>query len=294
MIISHVVNGASYVEGGLQRLVDALVEAVEQRGGEVVVRNRVSRIVVEGGQVNGVILQNGHRVQAQVVISNADPIRTYEELVGLELLPPRFDRTYRRVRVSGSAFVTFTVTAHDMCKNDAGHLSFTAATWNLESPPDASLRGKPDRLIVVVPTLVDPTLAPAGEHQVILLLPVPYDIGGPWEEMKPIMTEGCLARTDELYPGFRQHLKFQESATPVTLERFSLNHRGALFGWENTPDQTGSKRPNQVAPIDGLFLAGHWTGPGGGFVRALGTGVLAAQFVLKRAGSSIVIPRFMS
>jgi prolycopene isomerase len=112
--------------------------------------------------------------------------------------------------------------------------------------------------------------------------------------MKPIMTEGCLARTEELYPGFRQQLKFQESATPVTLERFSLNHRGALFGWENTPDQAGSKRPNQVAPIDGLFLAGHWTGPGGGFVRALLTGVQAAQFVLKRAGSNAEIPRFMS
>jgi phytoene dehydrogenase-like protein len=127
----------------------------------------------------------------------------------------------------------------------------------------------------------------------ILLAFAPYEIDKPWPEARDQYTEGLLEATDRAYPGFREGLTFCESAPPTSLERFTLNRGGAIYGWDNTPDQIG-KQPSQQTPIDGLFLAGQWTAPGSGFVRAVLSGARTAQLALDRARTNYVIPRLMS
>ena len=71
-----------------------------------------------------------------------------------------------------------------------------------------------------------------------------------------------------------------EGASPRTMERYTLNHLGALYGWEATPGDTGVDRLSHRTPIEGLFLSGHWTRPGGGLVPVMVSGMQTAQIVL--------------
>lgn len=81
-------------------------------------------------------------------------------------------------------------------------------------------------------------------------------------------------------PGFRDHITFAEGGTPRTVERFTLNNQGAIYGWDQSPEQSGANRLARVTPIEGLYLAGHWTQPGGGVISVVVSGVQTAQVIL--------------
>src|SRR2546421_418981 len=80
----------------------------------------------------------------------------------------------------------------------------------------------------------------------------PYDVGKPWAEAREQYAESLLAEIETLLPGFRDQVTFTDTATPETMEHYTLNHRGAIYGWEATPNQSTGKRLKQRAPIDGL------------------------------------------
>jgi prolycopene isomerase len=132
--------------------------------------------------------------------------------------------------------------------------------------------------------MLDPSLAPAGEHIVIMSSMAQYDIGKPWEQEGDRFADELIDDFEKVFPGLRESIKFREVATPVSMERFCLNHRGAAYAWENIPSQTGGKRSPHVTPVEGLFLSGHWTQPGSGSLRALVSGVHCAQLVLGARG----------
>jgi prolycopene isomerase len=283
LIFSYLVEGAFYTEGGVQKLVDALAGSLEQHGSELLLRTRVKRILVEDGRVAGVILADDRPVRAPVVVSNAAAKQTFEELVGVEHLPAPFVRNFRRLTPSVSGFLVFAATSLDLRQYDPGHQVFYHTCWDLDEAYEIGLRGGAGGMAFFLPTLVDATLAPPGQHVVTALTFRPYDIGVPWAEERERGKELLLGQLEVAFPGFRNGLQFADCATPLTLERFSLNTGGAIYGWENTLQHVGSKRPAQRTPIAGLYLAGHWTQPGPGFLRAAVSGIHTSQLVLMDA-----------
>ncbi|MGH8574234.1 MAG: phytoene desaturase family protein, partial [Gammaproteobacteria bacterium] len=96
--LSVLLEGAFHCEGGFQAIPDALLEAFLREGGEVVTGRRVTRILVEGDRAAGVELEDGTRVRADSVVSNADATATFEELVGEEHLPASLIKRVRRMK----------------------------------------------------------------------------------------------------------------------------------------------------------------------------------------------------
>jgi prolycopene isomerase len=294
VMFAHVVHGGVYVEGGIQRLIDALAENLGRHGGEFVVRKRVTAIRSSGDRVVGVTLDSGEEIATEVVISNADPFQTFDSLI--QTKPPEaFLKKLRRLKPSHSAVMLFAATRADLAGLDqTGHLMFMTRDWDLEKAWRRTFEGSPECLVVAVPTLIDPTLAPPGEHLVAAVAIVPYDFERPWHEAKDDYADALIGALDEALPGLRDGLVFAGASTPLAVERFTLNHQGAIYGYGFSPNQIGSKPPGQRTPIAGLYLAGSWTAPGAGFVRAIDSGRVAAQLVLDRAGSGTQIPAFMS
>ena len=264
MLMSYLEDGAYYCRGTWQNLALALAEAIRRGDGEVLLSTQVRRILVDRRGVAGVLLQNGQTIRASTVISNADASETFEELVGAPHLPARFLRKLRGMKPSLSAFVLFLATDLDLKALGARHQMIRYNTWDHEAAYRSTLTGVPAGIGVDSPTLIDPTLAPPGHHLVIATSLIPYDVGASWREEKAKYSERMMDELEAMFPGLRAHTKMVEGASPRTMERYTLNLSGAIYGWEASPDQVGPGRLSHRTLIEGLFLSGHWTQPGGG------------------------------
>jgi phytoene desaturase len=273
--------GPLYVRGSFQALADALTEAIEENGGEVLFDTTVTGISVDGERVTGLRLGD-REVRAPIVVSNADAKQTFEKLVGEEHLPARFTKRLSRMKPSLSAFLLYSAAKIDPADHDLSHETFVYRHWDHEDTYKDVLGGKLGGMWFSLPTLHDPSLAPEGEHLILFTSMMPYDIGEPWDQAKPRYTELMVDEVERVIPGYRDAITFMDSATPKTFESYTLAHEGAAYGWENTPNQTVPKRLDYRTPIEGLFLAGHWTHPGTGSVRCLLSGAQTAAAILDR------------
>ncbi len=280
MLMSYLTEGAFYCRGSFQRFADALAAAVVQNGGEILLKSCVRRIRVEDGRACGVVLEHGQRIDAPLVLSNADARQTVEELVGTEAFPTRYVANLRRMKPSLSSFIVHAATSLPISEQDTCHETFLYSSYDHDEAYRSSLAGDPSWLSVTVPTLADPGLAPRGEHLLVLTTLVPYGAESHWRASKQRLTARLLELAGQLLPDVGEHLEFVESGTPRTLERYTRNTDGALYGWELSPAQVGSGRLAGSTPIAGLRLVGHWTQPGGGVYGVVSSGIVTARSVL--------------
>ena len=284
-LFSYLKDGAFYVRGGAQEFADAMVEGIRKQGSEVLLGSAVERIVLDHGRVVGVELAGGHRVSADIVVSNAAAPNTFLELVGEDHLPDKLLGRLRSLRTSTSAAMILGATGAAVDGNGLSHTVLLHRTPDLEGEFRRMYEGDgANSLGAFFPSIVDDSLAPGDEQIFTALCYRPYDIGTSWAEEQQRLRELIIDRIDGLLPGFREGLLFSMDATPETLETFTGNTGGAVFGWDSTLDQMGSKRPAQRTPVEGLYLAGHWTRPGAGSLRATVSGIHASYMVLDDSG----------
>ena len=93
------------------------------------------------------------------------------------------------------------------------------------------------------------------------------------------MADALVVKAESLIPGLSGHIVVQDAASPLTYERYTLNTMGAAMGWAFSPDMF-LKRPDQKTPIGNLYMAGHWTTPGGGVPAVAISGLRAARAIL--------------
>lgn len=277
MLMSYVADGAFYCRGSFQRFADALGESITERGGELLLRSSVRRICVEDGRATGVVLENGQRIRAKEVFSNADGRQTMEELVGSESFPREYVDRVRGLAPSVSAFVVYLAGAFDEAALPQHHETFLYSSWDHEAAFRDTLAGAPSWCSVTVPTKLAPELAPTGEHLAVLTTLVPHAYGTASKQAKQEATEALVALAARQFPALRDEASFVEGGTPRTMERYTRNRDGAIYGWELTPEQVGPGRPGVRTPIEGLSLVGHWASPGGGIYGVVTSGVQAAQ-----------------
>ena len=253
MVFSHVVNGAAYIEGGLQKLIDALVLAVERGGGEVLTSTAVERIVVEDGRVAGAELAGGAVVTAPVVVSNADPFKTFGPMLGDDA-PVGYLRRMHRMRPSISGYLLFGATGLDL--EGAGHVNFHYDSWDIEDAYRRTVAGEAAALTVSVPTLVDPTLAPEGEH--VLRRGRADALRGRRRLGRGEGVDDAADRRTARRARARPRRLADVRASPRRRSRSSAspgNQGGAMYGWDYAADHKSSLRPDTVTPVSGLYLA---------------------------------------
>jgi len=280
MLMSYVADGTYYCRGSFQALAEAFVEALLRRGGELTLRSVVRRILVEDGRAAGVVLENGQRIAARLVISNADARQTVEELVGVEHFPRRYRQRLAAASTSISAFVVYAATGLDLARSDLAHETFLYAGPDADAAFASGLAGEPAWLSLTAPSLLDPSLAPPGEHVLVLTTLIGPRSAARWRDAKPVLQERLLQRAALRLPGLARELRFAESATPRTFERYTRNQGGALYGFDVTPSQLGPGRLDNETPLPGLLLAGHWTRPGGGVLGVVRSGLRTARIAL--------------
>ena len=296
----YLVGGAWFPVGGSRALRDAFVDALREAGATLERSRPVSRVLVRGGRAAGVLCADGEEIQADAVISNADAVTTYRDLVGTPHLPTRLRRKVARTAPSLGAVCLFVGTDLDLTQTtmtDANVWHFSSANLDeVYAPADRGALPSADFFFLSSPSLKDPDSpgkAPPGHHTVELVTLAPFEPFSRWagaktmrrgedyDRLKADLGDRWLAAAERYVPGLRGHVQVLEVATPVTAQSFVGTPRGSIYGPEHTPDLIGPFRYGAKSPIDGLFLCGSSV-LGCGVVPCAASGRIAGKLATAR------------
>jgi phytoene dehydrogenase-like protein len=285
-------------------LSEAIASAARAAGAEIETDAPVASIDVHAGRVRGVTLADGRHWEASLVVSNADPRRTFLDLVGPGRLPAELAREVEsldfrspvaKINLALDGLPGFRGRPSGPGPEHAGTIHVGASDLDAleRSFVEAASGRLPERPMVelTIPSAIDPTLAPPGRHVASLFVqhvPAPLDPGR-WAREREGFADRVLALVDEVAPGFSERVVHREVLGPPELEAIFGLTGGHIFHGAMTLDRLLFLRPfpgcaRYRTPLEGLWLCGAGTHPGGGVMGACGRN--AAREILRSRGRS--------
>jgi phytoene dehydrogenase-like protein len=288
------VGAWGYARGGMGAVTKALAGSFRASGGTIRTDAEVERVLVKEGRAKGVVLVGGEEVAGTLVVSNADVKRTFLKLVEERDLPGPFLRRVRNFKIRGSSG-KLNIALDSMPEFPAlppnspclrGDLHFTDTVERMERAYDdwKAERWSADPFVdMVIPTTLDPTMAPPGKHFMSCFVQYcPPKVGGrEWTDGdRDAFAESVVSQIAGHSPGFRDRIVHMEVRTPRELEAEVGLTEGNIFQGELTFDQLLFNRPvpgyaQYRSPVGGLYMCGSSTHPGGGVMGAPGRNAAA-------------------
>jgi phytoene desaturase len=273
--------GIHFAMGGTTAIVKGLTTLLGEVGVEVRLNAPVDHIEVQSGRAKGVLLEDGTFIDADLVVSNADPASVYTKLIDSSVRRKHTDASIARKKYSMSLFVGYFGT--NKTYPDLAHHSILLGPRYRELLTDIFDRKKladDFSLYLHAPTRTDPSLAPPGGESFYVLSPVPNQQSGiDWSVEGPRYMDRILDALDAQHlPGLRDNLATQFHVDPRYFEGELRSYRGAAFGPEPTLRQSAYFRfHNRSEDVAGLYFVGAGVHPGAGL-----PGVLSSAKVLER------------
>lgn len=283
-LASYIKLGASHVHGRSHALSNAFIKTFNELGGDVVMSCGVRKIQSDGDRVVGVVTDEGREISAKAVISNADPIVTCRDLLGVENTPPAYFEKLRHNEIANSSFNVylgiakpiedFGIEDHEIFINK--DYDFDSHSGDMETIRDAGF------LALTVYNAILPDISPPGTCQAVLTTLM---YGAPWRKVKPedyVDTKNRLADSmidsaEKLMPGLRAATEVVEVSTPVTNMRYVGSLDGSIYGFQNTAFNHTILRLSAQGALDNLYQVGAYVQMGGGFSPSMLSGQMAGD-----------------
>ena len=295
------IGSSVFLKGGTGALTQALAKAVTDAGGEIRTCSEVTGIRVTEDRVSSVVLSSGVELPAWTAISSADPGVTFLDLLAYGELDPSFRNRIQNYRSVGTvaqvhlALSALPKFAGVKCQDGncaeklSGRIHVGPDIDYLERAFDAAKYGdfspRP-YLDITVPTLTDPSLAPKGAHVMSIHAQfAPYYLkNGEWDSRREELGDTIVETLSEYVPNLKELIVARQVLTPLDLERTFGLTGGHIHHGEMSLDQLFAFRPvigcaQYRTPINGLYLCGSGTHPGGGVTGA--PGMNASREIIK-------------
>ncbi len=296
-LLFHLLSGGEHelqgfyghVMGGMGAITQALAASGRKLGAEIRTSTPVAQIDVRDGRARGVVLEDGTEIRARIVLSNADPKRTFLKMVAASQLPNEFLHAIRGIKMEGpcakvnlvlDAEPRFTGTSPDATALERTFYTLVPSLAFAERCYDVAKFGEiPEELWVdcVVSSNADPSLAPAGKHILTCFVQyVPYHLRQDnWDENRELLGNRVIKKIAEYAPNVPNAIIARQVLTPLDLERTYGLTEGNIFHGDLRLEQLFFMRPvsgwsQYRTPIDGLYLCGAGAHPGGGVTGAPG------------------------
>ena len=291
------------VTGGMGTLTTAMARSAQGFGAKIRLGAEVKRILIENGQAQGVELTDGQVLRSKLVLSNADPKRTFLKLVGTEHLEANvvqaiteLDTDFGTLKFHAAVSELPDFSRHLGTDYDSRYVASIricpSTDYYRKSAQDA-MEGHPTRhpiIDVQIPTVYDRTIAPEGTH--IVSMWVRYEPvkpkEGTWDQLREQEGNRLIDVLTEYAPNFRKSIIDWLVYTPMDLERRVYLTDGNIHHTSHVPGQLlGDRlftRGGYRTPIEGMYMCGAGTHPGGEVSGAPGHN--AAHAVLADHGKS--------
>ncbi len=289
-------HGGSYPAGGSQAISNAISELIESKGGEVRFGTRVTQVLTKDGRAMGVKTSGGESLTTKAVTANCSIVNLFSNLLPDGAVSSEYRQRLSALKPSVSSFqiwLGLNKDITDTIKSSHVHLTTEqdpekAHQYSLESRADKSNLG------VCIYNNIAKELSPPGTTTLNITSISGYE---PWKSFeqdyfagkkteyntkKKEITDTLIRRVEEqLIPGLRSMITVQESATPLTNVRYTLNAAGAIYGLEQSIDNSFMTRISNRTPIKGLYLSSAWGDPGGGYAGVLIAGKRAFGLLME-------------
>jgi phytoene dehydrogenase-like protein len=296
-LLFHLLSGGEHelqgfyghVMGGMGAITQALAASGRKLGVEILTSSPVAHIDVRKGRARGVVLEDGTEIRARMVLSNADPKRTFLKMVAESELPAEFLHSIRGIKMEGPcAKVNLVLDAEPLFTGTSPNATALERTFYTLVPSlafaercyDIAKFGDiPEELWVdcVVSSNADPSLAAAGKHILTCFVQyVPYHLReGSWDDNRELLGNRVVKKIGEYAPNVPNSIVARQVLTPLDLERTYGLTEGNIFHGDLRLEQLFFMRPvsgwsQYRTPIDGLYLCGAGAHPGGGVTGAPG------------------------
>jgi len=283
----YLMNGSYYVRSRSQDLSNALAKAIEASGGKILYRTSAEKILVRDGAVQGVAISGGKVMPARAVVSNANALSTFGEMLPREEVPVDYLKKLNECRPSISSFVVWLGLNKELRDKIKSYSTGISSREGVEAGYQYCMKGDVERgpfSITIYDNLFKDYSKP-GKSTLMLLFLTGYE---PWRKFearyrtgrkvdyykeKKKWTDILIRRAEkELIPGLSSMIEVKESATPLTNWYFTRNSEGAIYGFEQTMNNSYMTRIDNRTPIKGLYLSSAWSNPGGGYAGVLRSG----------------------
>jgi phytoene dehydrogenase-like protein len=289
LYIAFALRGSAYQpDGGALKAAEAFAEAAAHNGAAIRYNQKVRSIRVEQGRVGGVTLEDGESVEADYVVSAADIRQTFYKLINPALVPPDIRKKLENTPVSGTFVILSIVTDIDPATyglNGIDAFYTDTADINEALTPD-----DPEHSMISIQFPEFHELnSDSRLYGIQLVAPASFEYKEHWatgpgfertdeyRKLKEDFAGRLIARAEKAMLGLRQHVISIDIATPISMQRYTLNDLGSPVGWSYTSTERWKQK---VKFIEGLYLAGHWVGPSGIYNVAV-SGRNAAELIAR-------------
>jgi phytoene dehydrogenase-like protein len=285
-LAAYVRRGAAFPRGRSQALSSAFFARFEELGGEARMNCGVQHITTANGRVTGVITDQEEEILADWIVSNADPIATCRDMIGLAQIPSSFFTQLQSSEVAASTINVYLgvacppqdldLTEHEIFVNAGYDFDRHFEQMKAIAPPEA--------IVTTCYNAVYPDISPPGTS-IVVLTALAY--GEPWSQVPPgeyVDTKNRIADTmidlaEQVAPGLREHAEVVEVSTPLTNMRYASTLGGSIYGFSQPPRDHMLWRMGYKGPLEGLYFVGAWTQPGGGFEPSMMSGLRAGHSI---------------
>jgi phytoene desaturase len=280
--------GVWYARGGTGAVIDALVRLFGELGGSVMLDARVRRIEVSDGRAGGIVLENGTRIDADIVVSNGDVRNTWFDLVPSKVRRSMLTKRLDKMRYSMSLVVIYfgtDRTYRDDPTNRLAHHNIILGPRYVELLRDIfdrKLLADDFSLYLHMPTLTDPSLAPPGHEAFYVLAPVPHLSGDvDWSSMAGPYRDRIMHVLEEHYlPELSRHLVTERMIDPRHFRDVLGSYLGSAFSFEPVLTQSAwFRQHNRADEIENLYFVGAGTHPGAGVPGVLSSAKIVDKLI---------------
>ncbi len=288
-LAAYVRRGAAFPKGRSQALSNAFLDRLDELGGEVRMNCGVRQIRTSNGRVAGVVTDEGREIGADWIVSNADPVTTCRDLIGQDKVPSAFFTGLQSSQIAASTINVYLGVA---CPPERLNLTEHEVFLNVDYDFDRHHeRGKavapPEAIAITCYNAVYPDISPPGTSMVVLTA---LAYGEPWYKVPPDqyvetkthIGDAMIEMAERVAPGLRAHAEVVEVSTPLTNMRYAGAMGGSIYGFSQPPRDNMVWRMDYRGPVDGLYFAGAWTQPGGGFEPTMMSGLRVGRAISYR------------
>lgn len=270
-------DGGYYTEGGIHMLSDILAKRFVEFGGELLLSCTVNKINLKENKVSGVTLKRYH-ISARYVISNCDARQTYFKLIGKNLICKDFSKKLNNIIPSLSMFVLYLgIDKYLKTFPKPGTNVWFLPHYSIEnmylSAKNRNANNLAEYMVRVSP----------NKKTILSYVNASFKNKKYWASNKEKLAKSLVSRIEKYtLPNLSKHIVYVGAATPYTLFRYTLNYKGAAYGWASLPSQLAIPDFKKPSFIEGLYLTGHWTTQAHGIPGVTYLGHDTAKLILRK------------